>query len=135
MHDFAFYRIVPQALRYIGGFGKIHWVNTAEYTVPPYPLVEQEGDVIAHMNADHKESMQHYCKHLHQCDASNVEMVGMDCDGFDVRADDRLLRFDFPEPVLEAQQAQQALVALSRRADPDPIKPADARAPARCAAC
>jgi hypothetical protein len=54
--------------------------------------------------------MQRYCKLLHQCDASDVEMLGMDCDGFDVRADGRLLRFDFPEPVLDAQQA---LVSLS----------------------
>ena len=114
MHDFSFYRITPIAIRYIGGFGKIHWVKAEDYAEPPYPLIEQEEDVIAHMNADHKESMQRYCKHLHQCDASEVEMLGIDCDGFDVRADSRVLRFEFPEPVLDAQQARQALVAMSR---------------------
>ena len=111
MHDFSFYRIVPIAIRYIGGFGNIHWVKAEGYVVPPYSLIEQEADVVVHMNADQKKSMQHCCKQFHQCDASEVEMLGMDCDGFDVRADGRLLRFDFPEPVLDAQQA---LVALPR---------------------
>ena len=114
MHDFSFYRIVPQTSRYIGGFGNIHWIKAEDYAVLPYPLIGQEQDVIAHMNADHQESMRRYCKHYHQFDASAVEMVGMDCDGFDVRADDRLLRFDFAESVLDAQQARQALVALSQ---------------------
>ena len=31
MHDFSFYRIRPVAIRYIGGFGKIHWVNMENY--------------------------------------------------------------------------------------------------------
>ena len=114
MHDFSFYRIVPIAIRHIGGFGKIHWVNAENYAVPPYPLIEQEEDVIAHMNADHKDAMRCYCRHFHQIEAADVETLGMDCDGFDARADGRLLRFDVPEPVLDAQQARQALVTLSR---------------------
>ena len=34
MPDFQFYRIVPQALRYIGGFGDIHWVKAENYQIP-----------------------------------------------------------------------------------------------------
>jgi hypothetical protein len=59
--------------------------------------------------------MRRCCQHFHQHEAADVETLGMDCDGFDVRADDRLLRFDFPEPVLDARQA---LVALSRLVNP-----------------
>lgn len=113
-HDFSFYRIVPQALRYIGGFGNINWVAAEDYRVPPYPLIEQEDDVLAHMNADHADSLRRYCAHVHQVEALNVEMLGIDCDGFDVRADAQVLRFNFTQSVLDAQQARQALVALSR---------------------
>lgn len=113
MHDFSFYRIVPQAIRYIGGFGNIHWVEAEDYTVPPYPLIGQEDGTIAHMNADHSESLLRYCLHFHQYAASGAEMLGMDCDGFDVRADDRVLRFDFAGPVLDAQQARKALVEMA----------------------
>ena len=114
MHDFSFYRITPLTLRYIGGFGKIHWIAADNYLLPPYPLIEQESAVIAHMNADHADTMRRYCQHFHRVDALDVAMAGIDYDGFDVLADEKLLRFDFPEVVLDAQQARQALVEMAR---------------------
>lgn len=114
MHDFSFYRILPVAIRYIGGFGKIHWVNMENYSVQPYPLIEQEPDVIAHMNSDHQDTMRNYCQHFHQCTTLDVAMLGIDIDGFDVRADGKVLRFDFAQPVIDAQQARTALVEMAR---------------------
>ncbi len=116
MHDFSFYRIMPQTLRYIGGFGRIHWVSANGYLVPPYPLIEQEAGVIAHMNSDHRDTMRRYCRHTHQCEVLDVEMLGIDCDGFDVRADGRNLRFDFGKMVLDAQQARYTLVEMAQKA-------------------
>ncbi|MFZ2542449.1 MAG: DUF2470 domain-containing protein [Gallionella sp.] len=116
MHDFSFYRIRLVAIRYIGGFGRIHWVDLENYVVQPYPLIEQEADVIAHMNADHQDTMRNYCQHVHQCTALNVTMLGIDLDGFDVRADDQMLRFDFSQPVTNAQQARAALVEMAHAA-------------------
>lgn len=114
MHDFSFYRIRPVAIRYIGGFGRIHWVAAEDYTVQPYPLIEQEPEVIAHMNSDHQDTMRNYCRHFHQLAAMEVEMLGIDCDGFDVRADGMVLRFDFDQPVMDAQQARTVLVEMAR---------------------
>jgi putative heme iron utilization protein len=116
MHDFSFYRIRPVAIRYIGGFGKIHWVNMENYAVQPYPLIEQESDVIAHMNADHQDALRNYCQHFHQCAALDIAMLGIDLDGFDVRADGKVLRFDFAQAVIDAQQARTALVEMTRAA-------------------
>jgi putative heme iron utilization protein len=113
LHDFSFYRIRPIAIRYIGGFGNIHWVKAEDYSVSPYQLIEQEDGVIAHMNAEHQDNLRNYCHHFHQCEAADVEMLGIDCDGFDVRADDKVLRFDFKEPVLDAQQARKVLVEMA----------------------
>ena len=114
MHDFSFYRIMPQSIRYIGGFGKIHWVKADSYLIPPYPLIQQENDVLSHMITDHRDTMCHYCQHFKKIEATRVVMLGIDCDGFDIRADEKILRFDFPEMVLDAQQARHALVAMSR---------------------
>jgi putative heme iron utilization protein len=116
MHDFSFYRIHPVAVRYISGFGRIHWVGMENYAVQPYPLIEQEADVIAHMNTDHQDTMRNYCQHFHQCAALDVEMLGIDLDGFDARADGKVLRFDFAQPVIDAQQARTALVEMARAA-------------------
>ncbi len=114
MHDFSFYRIHPVAIRYIGGFGRIHWVNMENYSVQPYELIGQESDVVAHMNADHRDTLRNCCHHFHKVEALDVEMLGIDIDGFDVRADGRVVRFGFKETVLDAQQARAALVEMAR---------------------
>lgn len=114
MHDFSFYRINAIAIRYIAGFGGIHWADMTQYALQPYPLIEQEDDVVAHMNADHQETMRQYCQHFQQHEALDVKMLGIDCDGFDVRADEKVLRFDFAQPVLDAQQARMALVEMAK---------------------
>jgi len=116
MHDFSFYRIRPVAIRYIGGFGRIHWVDMENYAVQPYPLIEEESDVIAHMNSDHQDTMRNYCRYFHQYQAQNIAMVGIDIDGFDVLADKMLLRFDFAQMVFDAKQARTALVEMARSA-------------------
>jgi putative heme iron utilization protein len=114
MHDFSFYRIRPLAVRYIGGFGRIHWVDMEKYALQPYPLITEESGVIAHMNSDHQDTMRNYCSHFHRCTALDVEMLGIDIDGFDVRADNQVLRFDFAQPVTDAQQARKVLVEMAR---------------------
>jgi 3-mercaptopyruvate sulfurtransferase SseA len=45
--------------------------------------------------------------------AATVTMIGVDCDGFDVRSGDNLLRFAFPAPVANPGQVRNALVALA----------------------
>ena len=116
MHDFSFYRISPKSIRYIGGFGRIHWVDMENYTVQHYPLIEEESGVVEHMNSDHQDTMRNYCNHYRQYTALDVAMLGIDIDGFDVRADDRVFRFDFAQPVTDAQQARKALVEMARAA-------------------
>lgn len=114
MHDFHFYRIEPLRIRYIGGFGKIHWVEAASYLLPDGPLAEQETDILDHMNRDHSGNLRDYCRHVHGLVTDHAEMIGIDPDGFDVRAGDRILRFDFAEPVQDAAAARRELVALAQ---------------------
>ncbi len=91
MHDFNFFRIVPLALRYIGGFGDIHWVKADNYLVPLYPLIRAEAALLEKLNSSHSATQGH--------------LVGIDCDGYDLRIDARNLRRDFPTPALDADQA------------------------------
>lgn len=114
MHDFSFYRIEPVRVRWIGGFGRIHWVEPVDYLLKDSPLSEHEADILAHMNADHGLNLKAYCRHVHGVEPSTAEMIGIDPDGFDVRADDQTLRFDFPAPIADVQEARAALVALAQ---------------------
>ncbi len=91
MPDFEFYRIVPQALRYIGGFGDIHWIKAESYRVPDNSLCTEEDNLLAQLNATRT--------------ASQGWVIGIDCDGFDLRLGERTVRHDFPAPVLDGAQA------------------------------
>lgn len=113
-HDFFFYCIAPIMIRYIGGFGEIHWIPAKDFTAPKNKLAAQEDGILVHMNQDHAQNLRDYCRHYQGKKAKNAEMVGIDCDGFDVRADGELLRFDFDNPVLDSIQAREALVKMAK---------------------
>ncbi len=114
MHDFHFFRLEIEAIRYIGGFGKIHWVDAARFAAPENELAQAEEDILAHMNHDHAQNLRDYCRHGHGVTPERVEMIGVDIDGFDLRADGRLLRFDFPEIACTAMDVRRALVQLAQ---------------------
>jgi putative heme iron utilization protein len=95
MADFQFFRIVPQALRYIGGFGDIHWVKAENYQTPANSLAAEEDALLEKINASRS--------------ASQGLLIGIDCDGFDLRIDERTVRQDFPVAVLDANQASGLL--------------------------
>jgi putative heme iron utilization protein len=111
--DFDYYRIEPATLRVVAGFGKIHWISREAYAPPANALAAQENGIIAQMNQDHARNLDDCCRHYHQRRPEKAELIGIDCDGFDVRADSELLRFDFDPPVTDAAQARAALVAMA----------------------
>lgn len=126
MHDFHFYRIRVDHVRYIAGFGRMGWFEGAALNedLAGSALSADEAGIIEHMNADHADSLRQYCQHVHGIAPSQATMTGMDAEGFDVAyqtgEQQGALRFDFAtlgiaQPVLNAQDARKALVALSQQ--------------------
>jgi putative heme iron utilization protein len=116
-HDFHFYCIEPTRLRYIGGFGRIHWVE-ASAVLAENPFSEsQELPMIDHMNSDHAAAISDYCR-LYGVDpvAETPRLSAIDGHGFDVMIGKRLLRIPFDAPVTTAAEVRAALVSLARRA-------------------
>lgn len=111
---FRFWVIEPLQVRYIAGFGSLHWIPGPSFLAQPGEMANLEASALEHMNLDHGDALLAYCRHVHAIDAAQVEMVGIDCDGFDVRADGHLLRFPFAETVTTAAQARTTLAALAR---------------------
>ncbi len=114
--DFAFWALAPKRLLFIRGFGAIHWIDAAAFRPPENRLAAAEDEIVAHMNADRAAALVDYCRHEHQVTPIEVAMIGIDCDGFDLRADGRLLRIAFGEPVTNAGKARAVLAAMARRA-------------------
>jgi putative heme iron utilization protein len=108
-HDFAFFRLEPVRIRFIGGFGQIYWVEPGEFMTKNPFSSQQELRIIDHMNKDHADALRHY--------ASGVPavMIGIDAEGFDLRGDEKKLRLEFESPVGNMEQARQALIAMAKR--------------------
>src|SRR5690349_22093798 len=56
--DFSFYRMNVVDVYYVGGFGVMGWVSDSDYEhAQPDPLADAAGEIIEHMNADHKDAL------------------------------------------------------------------------------
>jgi len=83
---FAFWTIEPLQLRFIEGFGSQHWIATDAYLARAEEIARIEASVLEHMNQDHRDALFAYCAHAHAMTPEHAEMIGFDCDGFDIRA-------------------------------------------------
>lgn len=113
-HDFSFYTIHLRRARFIGGFGEIYWVEPREMAVAN-PFRQTETSIIEHMNQDHRQALFHYSRALLGVEAEEVEMAGIDGEGFDMLAGKRKLRIDFDSPISTMEEARAALVKLARK--------------------
>ena len=116
--DFAFWRLRVEAVRYIGGYGRMSWVEAADWhAAEPDPLVDAAAGIIAHMNDDHADAMVVCCKAFSKAtDITSASMTGVDRYGFEMSTvtseGPRPIRLAFPEQVTTAVQVRTALVAM-----------------------
>jgi putative heme iron utilization protein len=124
-HDFSLFKINVLQVRFIGGFGNIHWIDGDE-------IIDRAGeaslDLIAphaaaickHMNEDHEAAMIDYAKAFARIEADAVKMIHVDSYGFDLIAIaggmHKPIRLDFPAPVSTTDDLRKATVEMVRRA-------------------
>lgn len=118
IHDFDFYRLEGARVRYIGGFGRIHWLTPAQVDQPNPFDEKQEAGMIAHMNADHADAVMHYWQRAGLEPPAEMPpvMAGIDACGFHLLAGARLARIEFDAPVSTPMEVRQAMVKLAKTA-------------------
>ncbi len=116
--DFHVYRLEITRAHLVAGFGRIRWVEAADLVGAPAStaLIEREADIVNHMNEDHRDAIDLYATRLLGRAGAGWRMTGIDADGFDLRRAGEVARLDFTAPVLDAEQARAALVALVKQA-------------------
>jgi putative heme iron utilization protein len=124
-HDFAFYRISVEHLRYIGGFGEIFWLDPDEYRarIERDPIVLAAKGIIDHMNEDHEDAMALWCRAFRGLEPKRVRMIGVDRWGTDLELEqpDLRVRFDFAEPA-SPDSIRRIVVAMTAEARAAPAK-------------
>lgn len=114
VHSFQYYRINIVKVRYIGGFGKIHWLEPGDFVLPNPLSAESESRIVAHMNKDHKDELVNYCYHYKKLKAKEPQMVGIDSEGFDLLEANNLIRFTFPKQIETLLEAKEMLVGMAQ---------------------
>ena len=120
--DFTFYRLTVRDIRYVGGYGRMSWVDATAYAAAePDPLVDAAAGIIGHMNADHAEAQVLFCRHLAgRPDTETATMSAVDRYGFELVAvtpsGRAAVRLGFPSPCTTGDEVRRAMVALVRDA-------------------
>ncbi|MET0421922.1 MAG: DUF2470 domain-containing protein [Acidimicrobiia bacterium] len=116
--DFAFYRLEVQSLRYVGGYGRMSWVDAPGYAAAePDPLVDSSARIIEHMNIDHLDAQVLICQHLAgRPDTTAATMSAVDRYGFEMIAVSEsgraAVRVEFHEECTTSDEVRAALVAM-----------------------
>ncbi len=116
--DFAFYRLDVASIRYVGGYGRMSWVDAGRYAAAePDPLAPAAAGIIGHMNADHAEAQVLYCRYLAgRPETTAASMSAVDRYGFEMVAESpagrAAVRLAFPEPCSTGDEVRKAMVAM-----------------------
>jgi putative heme iron utilization protein len=120
--DFGWWRLAPDSVRFVGGYGRMSWVDVDEYAhVQPDPLARHGDAIMAHINNDHADANLAYARAFAGISAAtSARMVAIDRLGFDLLAatPDGLqpARVNFDEPIDTPDNVRKAVVALLARA-------------------
>jgi putative heme iron utilization protein len=123
--DFRCLRLEVTGVRYVGGFGRMSWVDVASYAAArPDPLAESAEGIIGHMNADHAGSLVTLCHHdALRPDVLAASMTAVDRYGFEVVAEfpndhREALRIGFRTEQDSPEGVRRELIAMLRHARP-----------------
>tara|TARA_B100000965_G_scaffold139116_1_gene115817 strand:- start:44999 stop:45835 length:837 start_codon:yes stop_codon:yes gene_type:complete len=120
--DFHFYKLEVNSVRYIGGFGRMSWIDDSGwFDAEPDPMSSFSKDIIEHMNDDHRDAMVDCCRSLSKAtNTSDALMTGIDRYGFEMSAitpdGPRPIRLAFGEEVLNSEEARVQIVSLVKAA-------------------
>jgi heme iron utilization protein len=116
--DFAFYRLAVGSIRYVGGYGRMSWVDPVAYaTAEPDPLAPVAAGIVEHMNADHADAQVLYCRHLAgRPDTTAATMSAVDRYGFEMIASGptgrAAVRLGFPHPCATADEVRRVMIVM-----------------------
>jgi heme iron utilization protein len=117
--DFRCLRLDVTAVRYVGGFGRMSWVDAQAYrAAQPDPLASAAPGIVGHMNADHAAALVTLCHHFAAAtDVVAASMTAVDRYGFEVVAEGdsgqrQALRIAFRDEQLTAEGVRRELIGM-----------------------
>jgi putative heme iron utilization protein len=112
--DFHLWRVRPLGALLVGGFARAVRLRQAELTPDPAAVAAITGTedaIITHCNKDHPDALAAIAEQ-----AGDWRMVTADVDGTDLAQGERMIRFHWSAPVMDAGGVRTELVRMAREA-------------------
>jgi hypothetical protein len=115
-HDFEFWRIEPKRVRWIGGFGEIHWIERDEWLVRAPEWGAGEASIVGHMNDDHRDAMVGMCRYFLRIEPDGLELVAVDPEGFHLKTGAAIHWLPFEHACHTAHEVRMEMMRLTKQA-------------------
>ena len=112
-HDFNFYAIRTERVRFIGGFGKIHWVDKVYWSVEAQDWHGAPASMINHMNEDHQDAMQLILQHKKGVNVEEPIMHSVFPEGMHCGTEKQTWFVPFEALCVSSTDVRKALVKLT----------------------
>jgi len=117
--DFSFWRLRPQKIHVVAGFGRIETMEPDEVFLPENAaaaVMASANGAILHMNVDHADAVELYAKHLLRAGPGKWQITTIDPDGAHLQFEDKVLRLAFERPAEKGDDLRRAFVTLAQKA-------------------
>lgn len=118
-HNFLFLRGTPRRIRWIGGFGDIHWIDVEQFCKEQFDEVAYNANsIIEHMHADHLDALVLLAERHGNAKVKKheVSMVAINAEHLvvQVQSADKFKRLTIPfsAPALSVEQARKRVIEL-----------------------
>jgi putative heme iron utilization protein len=116
--DFLFFAVRITTVHLVAGFGRIVDLSPAEVLTDldgAGALLDAEAEIVDHMNADHRETMNLYATRLLGAEAGDWRCTGCDPEGIDLQNGQLALRLAFPRRIVTPQALRAILKDIAER--------------------
>jgi len=117
--DFSFWRLIPQKIHAVAGFGRIETMEPDEVFLPENivaAVMASADSAILHMNEDHADALGLYAERLLCGEPGKWQITSIDPDGAHLQGDGRVLRLIFERPAEKGDDLRQAFLSLAQKA-------------------
>ena len=115
MHDFKFYQLNIISARWIGGFGKIAWLDKNNWLNQDPDWQKNENRIIDHMNKDHQNTISSSLSAQHNIKDKSAIMAFLNIDGYFVKSKNFFYFIQFPHPCFSVSEFKKTLILLAKQ--------------------
>ncbi|OUR99901.1 hypothetical protein A9Q84_02405 [Halobacteriovorax marinus] len=113
-HDFSFFKLCAEKIRFIEGFGKINWISKDEYQSVHPIWLESKVKIIEHMNSDHFDALVKYRNEILEILEGDVTLFDVCSDGFHLKVENEIHYIPFSKFCLDEKSVRDEFIWLLR---------------------